>query len=663
MGRSRRLIRILTLTLIFSIVCVVYLGKLFSVQLAGKGLYGDSGITSRTVKVQAVRGEIYDRNGKPLVTNSYFYDLTITYTGFRRLSVFKANDTLLLLLGALDACGKTGAHSESYFPFEGEYPYYTLTEEAKNADSVIGYRLRRVLNENGLQDDLSGEEIQKYYVDTYQFLARDKAGKRLFRDDEIDRLFRLRYDMDAMRFGAYSDYTLATNVGLDLITYVREMKETGCVSFTVTAERNYHYPGIASHILGTVGKIWSEEWEYYNERGYPMNAVVGKTGCEFAFEDDLRGTDGKLKITENALGEILSVEVIEAPVAGKSVYLTLDIDLQLAAEAGLAETVEYAGDPCDAGAAVVMDPETFEILAIASYPTYDLSTYHLDYNDLAANPASPLLNRSLQVVYAPGSTVKPGVAIAGMEEEVITPTTRLICTGSYEGLGCSTYPHATSSLNVVEAIADSCNSFFAQVGKGLGLEAMNFYLSRFGLGQKTGIELGEKTGNLASKLPNHAAIGQSDTQVTLLQICSYFSTLYNGGTRLNAHIRDRVCEFGSGEILWSDAENETVLSRAEMTETYRQTVLSGMRKMIEETAFAKSRLANLGLDDVLGKTGTAEVAGQKENGFFICGASNQGQKIAIAVVTEQSGHGFYNAIAAEKILSAWKTVAEKETVA
>ncbi len=689
MGKGRRLVRILILTLTFSIVCVVYLGKLFSVQLAGKGLYGDSGITSRLVTVQAMRGEIYDRNGKPLGTNSYFYDLNLSYTAFSRLSVFKANDTLLLLLGALDACGKSGAHTESYFPFAGEYPYYTLTDEAKDPDSVIGYRLRRILKENGLQESLPEEKIRQYYVDTYQFLVRDKSGKRLFRDDEIDRLFRLRYDMDAMRFGAYSDYTLAKNVGLELITYVREMKGTECVSFTVTAERNYHYPGIASHILGTVGKIWSEEWEYYNELGYQMNAIVGKTGCEYAFESDLHGVDGQLKITENAVGEILSVEVVKEPVAGRNVYLTLDIDLQIAAEEGLAETVRYvqefgegqtASSFCDAGAAVVMDPETFEVLAIASYPTYDLSTYNLDYNDLVANPASPLLNRALQGVYTPGSTVKPGVAVAGLEEGEISPTTLLTCTGSYQNPelpgdhpGCSTFDqHSAPAIDVREAISDSCNSFFYELGYRLGMDRLEAYLQRFGFGEPTGIELGEKTGTLAGENYRHAsyrlgeviraAIGQSDTQATPLQLCSYFSTLYNGGTRRGAHLKDRVSVFGSGELLWSDTENVEVLDRVEMTEAIQQTVLSGMRDMIGSTAFVRSRLTGLGLDDAVGKTGTAQVGadGEITNALFICGAAYGGEKIALSVVTEKAAHGYYNAIAAEKILSAWKTTVEKK---
>ena len=689
MEKSKRLIRILILTLVFSMVCVVYLGKLFSVQLAGKGLYGDSGITTRLVTVQAARGEIYDRNGKPLVTNSYFYDMTVTYTGFSRLSVFQANDTLLLLLGALDACGKTDTHTESYFPFAGEYPYYTLTDEAGDPDSVVGYRLRRVLKENGLQEDLSGEEIRKYYVDTYQLLVRDKSGKRLFRDDEVDRLFRLRYDMDAVRFGPYSDYTLAKNVGLDLMTYVREGKNADCVSFTVTAERNYHYPGIASHILGTVGKIWSEEWAYYNELGYPMNAVVGKTGCELAFESDLHGVDGQLKITENAVGEVLAIETVKEPVAGRNVYLTLDIDLQIAAEEGLAETVQYvqefgegqtAASFCDSGAAVVMDPETFEILAIASYPTYDLSTYNLDYNDLVADSAKPLLNRALQGVYTPGSTVKPGVAVAGLEEGKITPTTKLTCTGTYHNPEvpgrdpeCSTYyenTHSASAIDVREAIAVSCNSFFYELGYRLRIDRLESYLQRFGFGEPTGIELGEKTGTLAGENYRHAsygldemvraAIGQSDTQATPLQLCSYLCTLYGGGTRQNAHLKDRVTVFGTGEVLWNDTENSEILSTVEFSDSTYQTVLDGMRDMIVKTSFARTRLSNLGLDDILGKTGTPQVEGQNDNGMFLCGAAYQGQKIAISVVTEKSMHGFYNVIAAEKILSAWKTTLEKE---
>ena len=679
--RKNLFLRYMAIVSVFCLVCVIYLGRLFYIQISGRENTYDTGTTTRTVTVQAARGEIYDRNGTPLVTNRFSYDLTLSYATFTSAGLKNANLAALRLFEAAAATDEADKHVEKFFPFDGVYPYYLLSEEASNADSIPYYRLRKVLKEIGLKENAGISDVVKYYVSTYDLLATDADGNRLFDDDEVDRLIRLRYDMDAQGFKANGEYVFAKTVGLPMMTYVKELSLPG-ISFTVNAERVYNYPGYASHILGTVGPIYSEEWDYYNEQGYQMNAIVGKSGCELAFEEHLRGIDGVLQIEEDANGNLVGVTVKKEAVAGSDVHLTIDIDLQIAAEDGLRENLEYVvsradgeesrGANANAGAAVAMDPDTFAILAIASYPTYDLSTYNVNYNDLLVADGNPLFNRALGGLYAPGSTYKLGVSVAALMEEKITASSTIPCTGVYHFFDyhpkCSTYPHTASVINVVQAIADSCNSFFYEVGYRLGIDKMNDYMSRFGFGQPTGIELGGKVGVLASPeyrqesggevwtdgLTLQAAIGQADNLVSPLQLACYLGTLSNGGTRYSAHLLDRVYAFGEREPSFTYGEDgQTVLSSIDIPQAVLDTVLRGMRDMVSQNTTVKSLLPKSLPVTVGGKTGTAQNSSGCDNALFVAAAPYDSPDIVIAVVIEQGYAGSYASYTAGKILDAY----------
>lgn len=672
--------RYLSVAVLFCLVCVVYLGRLFYLQIAGRGAEYDAGTTVRTVTVQAARGQIYDRNGKALVENRFTYDLMVVHESFSALSAGEANGVLLALLDAMDEAGESEKHVEKYFPFEGAYPYYSWSAEVADRDSIPYYRLMRVWKDLGLDDEeVTVERLVEHYVKEYGLLGTDASGNRLYDDDQVDRLIRLRYDMDAVRFNASQDYTVAEDVGLALIAQVKEQNLKG-TNFLMNAERVYAYPGYASHILGQTGPIYSEEWEYYNEQGYLMNATVGKSGCEYAFESYLRGTDGKLRIEQDAAGNIVSIEVLEAPVAGNDVYLTIDIDLQIAAEDGLAENVQFVTDRsagyvtygagCDAGAAVAMDPETFEVLAIASYPTYDLDTYNLFYDQLAADPAQPLINRAINGAYAPGSTIKPAVTVAGMLSGEIGKHTELYCGGVYTRYAgyqpkCSTY--GSSHRGYIEAqtaIAVSCNCFFYELGYRMGIDVMNEYLSALGFGESTGLEIGGTEGILAGPLyrqeingeewqPGNtlqAAIGQSDHMVSPLQLACYLSTVSNGGTRYAAHLLHSVYAPGSAEPLYEYATSErTPEAELELSDEILSTVFSGMREMVTSHTIANRNLSTLPVA-VGGKTGTAQTSEDCENALFICAAPFDAPEIVVTVVLEQGYSGEYASLTAARIL-------------
>ncbi len=683
-NRSNHFLRYMGIVGVFCLICVIYLGRLFYIQISGRENSYSAGTTTRTVTIQAVRGEIFDCNGNPLVSNRYTYDLTLSYSALSLSGVRQANETCLSLLEALARSGESDKHVEKFFPFDGAYPYYLLSEEAGDGESTLYYRWRRVLKAIGLNEDAGPSQVVKYYVSTYDLLATDANGKRLFTDSEIDSLIRLRYDMDAVGFKSAGEYTLAEEIGMVLMTDVKEQNLAGA-SFEVNVARVYNYPGYASHILGTVGPIYSEEWEYYNEQGYQMNAIVGKSGCEMAFESYLHGSDGLLLIEEDASGNVLRLEVQKEPIAGSDVHLTIDIDLQIAAEEGLAENVDYVvshangaveyGADCQAGAAVVLDPDTFAVLAIASYPSYDLTTYNTLYNQLLSDEAQPLFNRALNGLYAPGSTYKLGVSVAALMEGVITADSGVVCTGKYTRYdsyqpACSTYehPYGTTSLTAVQAIADSCNVFFYEMGYRLGIDRMNHYMSAFGFGESTGLELGGKPGVLAGPdyrqeihgalwtdgLTLQAAIGQSDNLASPLQLACYLGTLTGGGTRYSAHLLDSVYTFGSDTPYYAYTQTEdSVLSRLEIPESVLDTVLEGMRKMVDESYTVSRFITDEIPVEVGGKTGTAQNSSGCDNALFVAAAPYDDPDLVISVVIEQGYSGGYASLTAARILEAY----------
>lgn len=681
MNRQTHTLRYLGIVALFCLVCVIYLGRLFFIQISGRENQYTADTTQREVTVQAVRGEIYDRNGVKLVANRYSYDLSLAHAQFFSLSVQERNEVCLGVQNALAKRGGEGVRKQKFFPFDGTYPNYTYSADTLDGDSIRYYRLKRVLGDVGLKADTTAIDLRDYYTDTYDLLQLDNQGNRRYSDKEIDTLIRMYYDIDATRFRSSGEYVLCEGVDMSLMTYIKE-QNIKSVNFTVNVAREYCYPGYASHILGLVGPIYSEEWEYYNELGYQMNAIVGKSGCEAAFESYLRGTDGKVRIKEDANGNVIEVEVLTEAIAGNDVYLTIDINLQIAAEDGLAENVADVversqglvenGAECRSGAAVAMNPNTFEVLAIASYPTYDLTSYNADYNLLSKDPAQPLLNRALNGTYAPGSTLKPGMAAIALTDDAIVATTHISCSGKYKGtVGCSTYgTNHWGSIDVIDAIAYSCNSFFCEIGDRLGIQKMENYLTKFGLGQSTGLELGGSKGVLAGPtyrgeiqsseqwqpgMTWQAAIGQSDHQLSPVQMAAYIATLCNGGTRYSAHLLHSVYRFGNDEPIYVYTQTEdTVLSRMDIAEADLNTVFEGMRKVVTETSSVRRWINSSTIPvTVGGKTGTAQTGGDCDNALFVAAAPYNDPDVVISVVLEKGYSGGLASLTAARILEAY----------
>lgn len=669
--------RLWAIGVLYIAIALVYVGRLLYLQVSGQDYYSmstPSRTYSRTVKIQAQRGEIFDRNGNPLVTNDYSHNIALDYASLP-VDERESSD---IIISVLDAARVRGYADLIVEPKEsllvtavnGVGLTYALPDGF--AETSRGRRYARLLEELNIDEDASLEEVAEKLMLYYGIVEYDKDAEEIvyrYTYESCATLLKLRLDMTFSDFSSVSPYVLIKDAPLELLTVVEESCPRGVIVQT-SAQRVYNYPGYASHILGRVNKIPSGKVEYYTELGYPMDAIVGIEGVEQSFEEYLRGSDGEMTITEDGYGNVLSTEITKEPVAGKDVYLTIDIEMQMVAEKALAENIfkireeaqwsgPLTGEDASAGAMTVLDVDTAEILAICSYPTFNLATFNEDYEVLSTSVPEPLYNRALYGQYAPGSTFKVGVAVAALEEKIIEKNTYIDAQGIYMYYAPGYTPRCWlylltgrvhGPINVVEAIQESCNYFFYDVGRRLTIEKMNEYSKYYGLGEPTGIELPEKTGILAG--PDYrrehglnqwspgdtlqAAIGQSDNLFTPLQLSVYLSTILNGGVRYGAHLLYQVRSYGGEQVLY---QNETkVLSEIDIDDDILETVREGMRGVMDNGS-AASVFSNYAIA-VGGKTGTAQVSDSKsENGIMTAFAPFDNPKIVVSSVIEQGSGG------------------------
>lgn len=456
-------------------------------------------------------------------------------------------------------------------------------------------------------------------------------------------------------------YIFAEDVDIDFISCVKEHSLNGVMIEPITT-RAYHTE-YAAHILGRVSPMYDTDWEYYKtldedgdgEPDYNQNDTIGRDGVEAAFESELRGTAGIRTIERNTNGKIVSQEWIKEPEPGNNVVLTLDIDLQKKVEDVLNTTIPALESTDTQGAAcVILDVNNSDVLACASYPTFNLATYSQDYKENAENPLTPFINRALQGLYPPGSTFKMVTAIGGLEEGIITPSTTIYDSGRYTYYRdyqprCWIfwqYGSIHGLQNVSQAITNSCNYFFFDVGRQLGIERLGDYAARFGLGQKTGIELPEKAGVMAGPEFTEslggvwyngntlsASIGQESSQFTPIQLANYIAALVNGGVRNATHLLKEVKSSDYSQIL--KTYEPRVLSTIEIKDKNLEAVKAGMLEVTEKSYYYRDLDIKVGA-----KTGTAQVSStENSNAVYVCFAPYEDPEIALAMVVERGGGG------------------------
>ena len=639
---------------------------------------------ARTETVEASRGDILDRYGRVLVTNRESYNVSLD-TSFME----DVNGTLGRLL---DICRAEEVSWADTLPISSEAPFvFTFDTASSGAVSNLYALAESIKKTSGLPDRAEADAIRAAAQAGESYSSPSAAAflealaeyyeiDPLLPDSELRALVGVRYELSLRsREITYNAYVFAQDVELPFIVKVKEADLPG-VSIDVTTAREYK-TAYAAHLLGRVGPIYSDEWSVYQELGYDYNAIVGKEGVELAFESYLHGTPGKRNIETNDQGKVVSGDdnwVVDqttgevlAPDPGDNAILTLDIKLQEAVEQALATGIEgLKSEDTQGAAAVVIDVSDGGVLAMASYPTFDLTTYTQNYNTLLADPLEPLKNRAIREVYPPGSTFKMVTAIGGLEEGVIEPDTEILDTGRYlyyddyqpqcwiyrDSGGWRTHEEE----NVSDAIMDSCNVFFFDVGRRLGISLLEQYTAMFGLGQPTGIELSEATGWMdgpeytesqgqtwyeGNTLP--AAIGQGNSRFTPLQLANYVATLANGGTHYSAHLLKEVKSSDFSQVV--ERYEPTVLNQLDIDPENLSAVTEGMLRVTTEGS-AKTYFKDLGVQ-VAAKTGSAQVSSATEsNALFVAFAPYENPEIALAIVVEKGGSGSTLANMAAEIL-------------
>ena len=671
--------------IILAVLCVaigmIYMGRLLYLQVSGQDYYSMSQravYRTRTETIQAQRGEIFDRNGTPLVTNSIEYVLRLDAAAMP-----KDNDSINAMLLDLNSVAARSGEQDKIVPpgesllLETSPSGIAFTVPDGFRDSVRGRRYARLVADLNVEDGAPVEDEARAIMVYYGIVTRERDPETKEVDfyynypyDIAASLFLRRLDMTLSEFSVLEPYTIARDVSLTLIAGIGELYPHGFESRT-EATRVYHYPGYLSHILGWIGRIPSNREAYFRELGYPHDALVGRDGCEAAFEEYLHGADGEITVTEDSYGTVVKTEVTKEPEAGCDLYLTIDINMQVVTENALAKNViriregtphyrALSGEDAYIGAMTVLDPRNNEIIAIASYPTFNLATVQEDYAYLQQDEHAPMFNRALLGGYAPGSTFKIGVATAALMEGTITKDTVIDAQGQYMYYADTGYTprcwlyllygEVHGKISVVKAIQESCNYFFFDVGRQLTIEKMNEYCRYYGLGQPTGIELPENTGILAG--PDYrqehglapwgpgdtlqAAIGQSDNMFTPLQIGCYISPILNRGTRWAAHIVREIRSYETGEAVF--LQKPEIMNRIDVPADILATVKEGMKGVMDlgsaATVFAGYPIP------IGGKTGTAQVSYTKsDNGIITAFAPFDDPEILVTTVIEQASGG------------------------
>ena len=668
--------------LLFLLLLVFFGFTMFNLQVIETDGKIDNTTTYTTItRVKAARGDILDMNGNKLVGNRASYDLVLNH--YVLLSTDGTNDHLYALL---KACEDAGITYTDHFPVSAEKPFvYTLDEY----NSTWKSHFQAFLDyQGGLDSDITAPLLIEKLKEVYNFPEE-------WTDNEVRKIIGLRYELSLRNcVSSLSNYVFLADATDEQLAMIVELNIPG-MSVEASTIREY-YTQYAAHVLGHVGAMNAEQWEYYkNIPGYEMDTMVGQSGLEKAYEEYLHGTDGWREDTVAADGTLISSKYLTEPKAGSNVEISIDINLQRVAEIRLASVIQELnaqpegedGYDAEGGSVVAINVKTGQILACANYPTYDPADYYEDYNELLEMEGSPLTNRALMTIYPPGSSYKMVPSITALESDLIQPDTYITDLGRFDKYGdlvlhCLVYTNqgvTHGSINVSEALMVSCNYFYYVLGDSISIEKMDYVAKQLGLGEPTGVELPESIGYRANPETKKelytgtdrvwvqgdiltAVIGQSDNRFTPLQLAVYTATIANKGVRNKATFMNRVVSTDYQELL---AENKpTVLSKLEMKQSTIDAIFAGMHWV---TWYRSGTAYNGGAWHWLpmtaaGKTSTAQQYwGASDNGAFVCFAPLEDPQIAIAIYVEKAGHGSTLASIARSMLleySNQKTVSD-----
>ena len=570
MNQNERKTVVRRMILLIAVACAVmglYVLRLIFLQLVNGDEFRSqaTNTTDYNFTVTAARGDIVDSSGRRIATSTTSYNVVLNklLMGDRDLDtmlqqvveLLRENGeswTDTLLISEPDAAGN-----------------YTFT--ADDASSSEQRQLASMKSDLGLQQYATADDVMEMLVEKNDLQDFSLSWQRV--------LAGIHYEMDRQAFSNVNNFVMAENVSSVTVATIKEHSlQLPGVEVVETSARSYEQSDIIPAVLGRVGKITAEKWKVTDEngqttyplreKGYNMNDILGISGLESAYEDELRGKDGVETITRNSDGVIVDTQMTTAPEPGHTVQLTIDSNFQRAVDKALANNIDMinrvynTGDmKAAAAAAVVIDVKDGGVLAASNYPSYDQNLYATNYSEYSSDPSLPLFNRALQGLYTPGSTFKPAVAVAALDSGLINQYSTVYCNGVYNYFKdyhprCTRHGHS-GNIDVVTAIKWSCNIFFYDVGRRLTSDVYDAYAYKLGLGQRTGVEVSEAVGRLTTKndsnytasLDVQAAIGQGNTVVTPIQLATYAATLANNGTRYRTHFVKAILDSNTGKVI------------------------------------------------------------------------------------------------------------------
>ena len=515
--------------------------------------------------VTAARGDIVDSKGERIASSTTGYSVVLN----KLLMGDEDLDTMLQrIVGLLGENGESWNDSLLIGQPDaaGHYEFTAASDNAAEQKALAAMK-----DNLGLQQYATADDVMEKLVEDYDLADFSLYWQRV--------LSGIHYEMQLQAFSNVNNFVMAENVSEATVATIKENSlSLPGVEIVETSTRSYEQGTVLPHVLGRVGKITAEKWKVTDEngqvtyplkeKGYNMNDIIGISGLESAYEDELRGKDGVETITRNSDGVIVNTALTTVPEPGHTVQLTIDSEFQKAVDQALAKNVEWIKNTyadskqANAGAVVVIDVKTGGVLAASNYPSFDQNLYAAQYNEYSADENMPLFNRALQGLYTPGSTYKPSVAVAGLDTGLLNRNSTVNCTRVYTYYKdyrprCAQHGHGNGPIDVINAIKWSCNIFFYDVGRRLTSDVYDAYAYKLGLGQRTGVEVSEALGHLTTKndsnytesLDIQAAIGQGNTAVTPIQLATYAATLANRGTRYRTHFVKAILDSNTGKTL------------------------------------------------------------------------------------------------------------------
>ncbi|MCL2693861.1 MAG: penicillin-binding transpeptidase domain-containing protein, partial [Oscillospiraceae bacterium] len=577
------LVRFIVLVAVMIIFGFLGVTRLMKIQIVDGAYYAGQSqrLFTASQSVQAARGQVVDARGRTLNANKTVYKVIVQRAFF---PFGQENEVIMLALAILESHGEEWLDSA---PITRTVPFEFTDVSERELDD---FKTRIGVNLDATPDNCMGA-----LIDTFRI-------SREYDAETARKIAGVRYEMRLRDFSHLNRFTLAEDISFEALVNLKERSQSlPGIDIIEEPMREYHNGGVMAHTRGAIGRISAEEFAEFREQGYSLNDTIGKTGIELAMESILRGENGTRTIVRNLHGVAVSDEITVPARAGNSVKLTIDsrfqADLQIMLERHISwlltldqtdtSRFNYRGLNTKGGAVAVIEVETGRVLGLANYPTYDINDYINDYDAVMSAELSPIINRAAAGLYRPGSSFKPISSVAGLYKGIVDRNSTVNCGGQYMYFDdFRPFCHERSghgAINVITALRVSCNIYYYDVGRRMGINALAEATHALGIGVNLGLETGGPSGRMTTpevyeQLMGYpmnegdtiqAAIGQSETLLTPLHLAVSAATIGNKGVRYKPYLVDSVWNYDFSELIFKTEPQIVETYAADRPEVYR----------------------------------------------------------------------------------------------